>query len=324
MRKPVNTAGPHGLGLMVRLAHISGSVPDTVEWYVRVLGAVPTLGHPEPDYLEPEDRFMTLVMVGDLCIEVMAPSVPVSPDLPVGKFHLKHGSRLHSIGTQVADPVGLARHLTEMGARIAMPGGHSLDEMTDEVMYFFPHPRDVGGMAVELGDFAMLEGEDVRTLDSWSEFVSAWDDHPTGIRGLSHITFAVADLEEAAATCRTMWELEPSATSEDEDLGQRSFFVRFGDCLLEFAQPVREGSDLHRVHGRDGNMLFGFTLVATDLDALDAHLKSHGIATSRPRLSLLVADPADTLGVPMSFTTHPATVDGQPLTGSTGNTTDEG
>ena len=71
-------------------------------------------------------------------------------------------------------------------------------------------------------------------------------------------------------------------------------------------------------------MLFGFTLVATDLDALDAHLKSHGIATSRPRPSLLVADPADTLGVPMSFTTHRAAADAQPLTRSTGHTTEEG
>jgi hypothetical protein len=306
MRKPVNKTGRYGLGLMVRLAHISGSVPDTVEWYRQVLGGVPTVGYPEPDYLEPEDRFMTLVMVGDLCIEVMAPAVPVREDLPVGKFHLKHGSRLHSIGTQVDDPVGLARHLTAQGARIAMPGGHSLDEMTDEVMYFFPHPRDVGGMAVELGDFSMVEGTDVRTLDGWDEFVAAWDDHPTGIRGLSHVTFAVADLEAAARTCRKMWQLEPFETGEDDDLGTRYFLVRFGDCVLEFAQPVREGTVLQQVLARDGDMLFGLTLVATDLDVLDAHLKAHGVATTRPRPSLLVTDPSDTLGIPMSFSTRGA------------------
>ncbi|MFD9664267.1 VOC family protein [Rhodococcus sp. NPDC059968] len=305
MRKPVETKSPFGVGMMMRVAHITEDVGAMVEWYGRVFGALPGMGYPDPDYLEPEDRYMTTVHIADLCIEIIAPAKPVNTQLPVGKFFSKHGSRLHSVGYQVDDPIGLAKHFVNEGVQIAMPGGVPIDEMDPEHMYVFPRPKDVAGIACELGDSeSFVEGKDPRYIDTWTEFARSWDDHPTTVTGLGHITFAVTDLAEATEVLRTKFLAEIVEEGTREELGYRYTLARLGDTLLEVAEPTAAGTHLHDELTQTGARIYGITLQVRDLDKLTEHLSDQGIRTTRHSPDYVTAEPADCNNVPFVFTSN--------------------
>ncbi|MFE5700986.1 hypothetical protein [Rhodococcus koreensis] len=305
MRKIVEAKSPYGVGMMMRVAHVTEDVGAMVEWYGRVFGARPGMGYPDPDYLEPEDRYMTTVHVSDLCIEIIAPAKPVNTQLPVGKFFTKHGDRLHSVGYQVDDPIGLAKHLMNEGVHIAMPGGVPVDQMDPEHMYIFPRPKDVAGIACELGDSrSIVEGKDLRYVDTWTDVARFWDDHPSTLKGLGHITFSVTNLAVATDTLKTKFLAEIVDEGAREELGYRYTMARLGDTLLEVAEPTTPGTHIHDEIQQNGARIYGITLRVGDLERLTTHLSGLGIRSTRRSDYVLTAEPSDCNNVPFVFTTR--------------------
>jgi hypothetical protein len=302
VQKQVVKTGDFGIGQMIHSVHMTGDVPALNKFYEEVFGGLIYMGVDAPNYLPPEDRWASLIMISDLCIETMAPNTPVDVNKPVGKFYSKFGQHLHSVGYLVDELSGLGNRMIEKGIYIGKPGGGKIDEMAADVGYFYPSPRDTAGLMVELCRMHMPN--DPRDLETWSSQRKFWElSHPLGIKRMLYVTLGVKDLESAVKTYVDTMQAIPVAEGID-DGGQYKFAtVHLGDCLLQLAEPLGPDSPLGQHVAKWGNMIYSITFRVDSLDSAESWLNSKGVKTSRPRAGLLAADPADTFNAPYFFTT---------------------
>ena len=302
MKRQAVKTGPYGIGLGIHTVHVAEEVEPVARFLEDVLGAVVFMGVDEPNYLEPEDRWACVAVVSDWAIEIMAPNKPVDATKPVGRFFSKFGSHLHSIGYEVDDIVGLGNALISRGIYIGAPGGGQLEKMPDDATYCFPSPAQTAGLMVQLTAFS-IPG-DPRVLDTWSSQVKQWANiHPMGITRLAYQTVGVRDLDAALARYVELFDVVPLASGTAEDEGARYQLVQLGDTVLRLAQPTDEDSPLGRHVARWKNMIYGVTFEVRDLAAAEEWLAAKGIGASRLSAGHLAADPADTFGMPLFFTT---------------------
>jgi catechol 2,3-dioxygenase-like lactoylglutathione lyase family enzyme len=301
MKKTIHRTSEWGFGSMIHVIHMSDDVPKLNAFYEDVFGGALYMGVDEPSYLPPEKRWASLLLVSDLCVETMAPELPLDVATPVGKFYDKFGSRWHSIGYQVEDLGGLGRHLMNEGVFLGKPGGGRVDD-PDEHIYFYPNPRQTGGVMVECCSVEM--SNDARLRDDWSSLRKLWAAHPLGVERTGWVTLGVKDIEEHVALWERLFQVIPVHEETSEALGRRSMWVQFGDILLELATPISGGTALADHVETWGDMIFSVTLKVADLDRAEGHLKSKGIRTTRPEPDTLDADTQDTIGARWSFTTR--------------------
>ena len=300
MKRDVIKTGKYGIGTQIHTVHVGRDAGELTRFYEDVFGALVYLGADEPFYSPDEDRYATLAVISDFCIEPMAPKEPADPRMPVGRFFGKYGSHLHSVGYTVDDLVGLGKELIAQGVRVAKPGGGFLDEVGADVLYVYPHPRDTAGLMVELCGIDMRG--DPRLLDSWSSELDRWSSHPLGIVRLAHQTVGVRDLDRSAARLEELFGAVPVAEGEDATEGARYRVLHLGDGLLRLAQPTVGGTALAAHVERFGDMIYGVTFRVRDVDSAAQWLQEQSIRTTRLSDALLAADPADTFGAPYFFT----------------------
>jgi Glyoxalase/Bleomycin resistance protein/Dioxygenase superfamily len=311
VKKQVRETGDHGIGQMVHVVHMSDDAQQLREFYEDVFGGFVYMGVDEPNYLPWEDRYATLLMIGDLCIETMAPKLPANPALPVGKFYTKFGRHLHSVGYKVEDLPGLAQRLLDRGVHIGKPGGGKLEKPDPETMYFFPSPRDTAGLMVELSKHDMPN--DPRDLETWSSLARGWRTHPLTIQRFQYVTLGVKDLAAAVRTYIDVMQAVQIETGTDEDLQASYATLQLGDCLLQVAQPLSADSDLGRHVAKWGNMIYSLRFAVSDLQSAQSWLNKHDVRTTVIRDGLLVTDPDDCFGAPIFFSTEP--IAGDPFAG---------
>ena len=302
MKQQPKQTGDYGIGQMVHIVHMSDDAQELREFYERVFGGFVYFGIEEPNYLPWEDRHACLLLVGDLCIETMAPNKPVDPQRPVGKFYTKYGRHLHSVGYKVDDLVGLANRLLDSGVYIGKPGGGKVEEFDPETAYVFPSPRDTAGLMVELCRKEMRN--DPRNLDTWSSLEKMWGFHPLTLERFSCVTLGVKDLDSAVAIYADTMQAVPVRSGVDEDLEARSEILRLGDCLLQLVEPTNEDSDLGRHVAEWGNMIYSLRFKVTDVDAAESWLNKNGVRTTRLRREVLVTDVEDSYGAPLYFSSE--------------------
>ena len=272
MRMAIQKTGPYGFGLMYHVIHLSDDVPAINAWYQKVFDADvwwPTDG---PNWSEIEDRYAALMAVSDLCIESMAPKQPANDRYPVGRFYLRHGSRFHSLGTLVDDIEGFAQHLLDHDVYIGLPGGGRMEEVPPDIYYFYPSPRSVGGLMVQItrntdGAYSPAVATDPRLQDDWDTRALRWSEHPLGIRRFGYATMTVRDVDATKAIVEKLWQAVPVYDGVDEGRGVRSSFLQLGHLLIELASPLF------------GRRARGRTLRTVRRDALPAH-----VPRRRPRL----------------------------------------
>jgi hypothetical protein len=302
VQKQIVTTGDYGIGLMVHVVHMTGDVAKLNTFYEEVFGGLIYMGTDEPNYLPNEDRWASLIMISDLCIETMAPNMPADPAKPVGRFYTKFGEHLHSVGYLVEDLVGLGDRMIGDGIYIGMPGGGKIEKMDPNLYYFYPSPRDTAGLMVELCQTHMPN--DPRELDSWTSQQKLWKTgHPLGLHRMQYVTLGVKDLDTAVKRYVETMQAVPIAEGIDAG-GQYKFqTLHLGDCLLQLAEPLEETSMLGQHVARWGNMIYSITFRVSDLDSAQKWLNSKGVRTSRPSEGVLAANPEDTFNAPYFFTT---------------------
>lgn len=310
-KKQVRSTGDFGMGQMVHVVHMSDDVAKLRDWWTDVFGGHAYLGIDEPNYLPIEDRHAALLMISDLCIEVMAPKMPADPAKPVGKFYTKFGQHLHSVGYWVDDLQGLGDRMIAGGVRIGKPGGGLIEKMDPEVMYFFPNPKDTGGLMVEMTKHPMPD--DPRDRDDWSSLARKWPDHPLTIQRFSYVTLGVRDLDAAVNTYVETMQAIPIEEGTDTDMGSRYVTMQLGDCLLQIAEPLTAESDLGQHVERYGNFIYSLRFKVGDIDSAERWLTAKGVGTTRPRSGLLALDPADTYGAPIFLSSEE--IEGDPFAG---------
>ena len=98
----------------------------------------------EDETVEAEKVRLSMVPVGESCIELLE---PLSDDSPIAKFLAKRGEGLHHVALNVEDLSGTVERLKASGTRLISDeikvgaGGH---------LYVFVHPSSAGGVLLEL------------------------------------------------------------------------------------------------------------------------------------------------------------------------------
>jgi catechol 2,3-dioxygenase-like lactoylglutathione lyase family enzyme len=309
VKKQVKSTGDFGMGQMVHVVHMSEDAQAMREFYERVFGGFVYMGVDEVNYLPAEDRYATLLMIGDLCIETMAPAMPADPELPVGKFYTKFGRHLHSVGYKVEDLMGLTTRLLEKDVYIGRPGGGQVTEPEPELMYFYPSPRHTAGLMVEMSLYAMPN--DPRDLETWSSLMGMWRHHPLTLERFSYVTLGVRDLASAVEIYVDTLQAIPISEGFDDDLGARYALLQLGDILLQIAQPEEPDSHLGQHVEQWGNMIYSLHFKVTDVDSAETWLNQNGVRTTRIRPELLMTEPEDCFGAPIFHGTEK--IDGDPF-----------
>jgi methylmalonyl-CoA/ethylmalonyl-CoA epimerase len=135
-----------GIGLL-RIDHVGVAVADldvAIEFYERVFGmrCVHTETNPEQGVREAMLSVGPSVAGG--CLQLLA---PLSADSPIGKFLDRNGPGLQQVAYTVADVAAASAALRERGLRMLYdtPRRGTADSLIN-----FVHPKDAGGVLVEL------------------------------------------------------------------------------------------------------------------------------------------------------------------------------
>jgi hypothetical protein len=312
VRLQIRKTGPYGFGLMYHVIHLADDVDKLNDWYRKVFDADWWWPADGLNWSEVEDRYASLLAVSDLCVETMAPKLPANEAYPVGRYYLRHGPRFHSLGSLVDDIEGFAQHLLDHDVYIGMPGGGRMETVPPDIYYFYPSPRSVGGLNLQVtrntdGAYSPAVGTDPRIQEDWSERALRWSErHPLGIRRLGYATMAVADVDATHAVLLDLWGAVPVHDGVDEERGVRSRFVQLGHLLLELASPLPTNAESPVAShvARFGDTLYQMTLLVDDLDAVEDYLPTVGVRCTRTSRAVVSADVDDCLGANYAFSTR--------------------
>jgi catechol 2,3-dioxygenase-like lactoylglutathione lyase family enzyme len=302
------------IGKNFHVIHMTDDLQGLDSWYDDVFSVHRFM---TPSYMVAEKRDASLVLIGDLCIEPLAPSFHVEgwDSMPLGRFYNRFNNRWHSIAWYVQDMGDLYRTLKKAGIRMYGTGGvvQTGDEPAGAV---FTHPRDTYTQLefvpqrtkrterVAPAQYAgMLGLADPRFLPG---FNPAWwsDVHPLGAVRSSHVTLSAYDMAKARDLYVNVFGGELLYESEMPLAGTNSAFVAVGeDLVVELATPADKSSPLAADMEKNHEGLYAVTFKVNDLDAAARYLESKGITGQLRDESTLVADPATTHGVVMGFTT---------------------
>jgi hypothetical protein len=220
----------------------------------------------------------------------------------------KFGSRWHSIAWFCDDVAEAADRLRSAGVRVFGPGGEPSTEGPAEGDVY-THPKDTATQ-LELYQPPASHGgpqgsgpfPDPRFDADWP---ARWSSraNPAGIERLSWMTVVVGDLGRAVS----LWTEGLGATvvfeGESALAGTKSAYLSVGtESVVELATPTGPGpaaSDLAAF----GDTFHSVTYGVADLDAAADHLAKVGIGVAARDDWTLVAEPADTAGAAMQFST---------------------
>jgi catechol 2,3-dioxygenase-like lactoylglutathione lyase family enzyme len=259
------------------------------------------MNHQYSDVLK---RDASLVLIGDLCIETMAPAFRVEgwDKVAIGRFFNRFGKRWHSIAWYTEGPADIGelyRQLVTNGVRVYSGQGVPSPDGPPPGA-FFTHPLDT---YTQLEFMAPTRGlGDPRFHGS---FDASWwaTGHPLQITQSSHVTLAVRDVAEARD--RYVRSMGAALLHEaDVALTQtRSAFVGVGDLVVELAQPIEPASAIATDMELHNQSLYAVTLQVRDLAAARQYLESKGIAIADHDETTLLTDPLTTHGAVFGFTT---------------------
>lgn len=129
--------------LFTRIDHVGIAVPDldaAVAFYESAFGL--RVVHEEIN--EEQGVREAMLAVGDSCIQLLA---PLRPDSPIGTFLERNGPGIQQVAYGVDDVEEAARRLRAAGLRVLYDEART---GTAGSRVNFIHPRDCGGVLVEL------------------------------------------------------------------------------------------------------------------------------------------------------------------------------
>jgi hypothetical protein len=302
------------IGKNFHIIHMTDDLRELDLWYYDVFSVRRFM--PE-GYMAAEKRDASLVVLGDLCIEPLAPAFRVDgwDKMPLGRFYSRHGKRLHSIAWYVdAGMSDLYDSLRAAGFDCRGTAGVRLTEDYVEgpvftnpkdtltQLEFIPAPNVPGGPS-------MLR--DPRYAEGWHP--SWWADfHPLQIQKTSHVTVSTFDLARARDIFVGVLQGTLLFEGDNEIHGSHSAFVLVGsDLIIELAEPI-EGGPLQQDMVRFHHGVYSLTFKVRDLEMAREHLDRKGVKTDRVDEETIVTDPETSHGCVMAFTTWEVPGDPRP------------
>jgi catechol 2,3-dioxygenase-like lactoylglutathione lyase family enzyme len=283
------------------LIHIVDDEDEVDRWYDEVF--TPRRFRPK-HWLDVEKRWASLSMIGDLMIEVIEPSSDAADQgAPLGRFQNRFGQHFHSLSwyVEAGGIKPLFDRLRAMGVRIAMPGGGMFPEGDiDPGAAIFTHPKDTFGQLEFVETAPGGHDANPRFRPGWAPDWWA-DTQRLGIRGVSHFTTVVADLDRAQALYEQGLGARVLSRSASPD--QESAFMLVGsETVVELARPLRAGTLLAEDLAANGQLPHSCTFPVGDLDAVERHVEKVGVGVAKRAGETLTLDPADCFGARYAFT----------------------
>lgn len=300
------------IGQIFHLIHLSDNFEELDQWYWDVFSVRGGWHHPnlrDGQYLAIEKRDADLVNLADIVIEPMAPAIRVEgwDELPVGRFYNRFGRHWHSLAWYVEEMPDLYDHLKANNIRIFALGGGGVDQKPPRAAPIYTHPKDTAG-ALELMERRIPQGPGPYGGDP--RFLPGYDptwwakNHPLGIERLSHVTVVSGDPEKGRHVYADVLGGRVIHERESPLLQTRSQFIAVGDSsVVEVATQNGAESLASKELAANGDILHAVTWNVVDLDRAEKYLASKNIHVLDKDADTLVADPADTYGAVMRFST---------------------
>jgi methylmalonyl-CoA/ethylmalonyl-CoA epimerase len=146
-------AGTLPAELFTAIDHVGVAVPDldaAIGYYRDVLGM--RLAHRETNVEQGVVEAMMAVGDSGGHVQLLA---PLAPDSPIGRFLDRSGPGLQQVAFRVGDLVAAMRLLTDRGVRLLYPEPR---RGTAGSLMNFIHPKDAGGVLIELVEAAPGDG----------------------------------------------------------------------------------------------------------------------------------------------------------------------
>jgi hypothetical protein len=289
---PVRPGDFHRLGLVT-----DRPAAEVSDWFTRVLGAVPNTsampavrGYPRFSAEAPADggesgATADVLWVGRSPVAVFLPAGAASP---VTGFLSRYGPGVHSVAWSVDDLWTVESLLRREGVRIT---GTDI-----EGRHMFMHPRDSAGILIEWTDTDFAD--DPRH--------GAGPVGPTGgvvpVRGLARVTAVLRDLDAAVGVLSTLVDAEVEPLRPGDFPGEVRTDIVISDLVLRLVSPRSPDSRWSSFLGDGEGRLASLTWAVEDLAVTEARLRTAGIRVGERSGSVLLTDPADTLGLRMEWT----------------------
>jgi catechol 2,3-dioxygenase-like lactoylglutathione lyase family enzyme len=301
------------IGRNFHVVHMTGDLKELDAWYYDVFSVQRFM----PDnYMPHEVRDASLVVLGDLCLEPLAPAFRVEgwDAMPLGRFYRRFGKRLHSLAWYVDEGFDeLYARLHDAGVRMLGTGGVK-QEGAGPQGAVFTHPRDT---------CTQLEFIPTPEPDSpWNardpRFVPRWtpkwwaQSHPLHIERFSCATVSARDVDAARNLYVDVLGGTLLHEADDDMTRTRNAYVLVGDLVVNFAQPVDPTSPIAQDMEQHGESLVAMTFEVADLASAEEHLLRKGVKLAITNGSVLVTDPETSQGAVMVFTTNPIPGDPRP------------
>jgi len=289
------------IGKPFHVVHVAEALAPLDAWYDEVF--VPIRGFMDANFSPRDLRDGSLLGIGEELIETMAPAaVPGGDTQAVGRFFTRFGRHLHSLAWYTDDVGAIWDRLVERGIRVVSP--MSADERPDWGD-IYTHPKDT---CTQLEFFQPTSDHpgppDPRFAPDWPARWAA-SPNPLGISRMAYSTVVTNDPDRAASVFIEVLGADPLVTETSALTGTASLFVSLGPgSVVELAVPLDPASLAGRDLAACGDTCHAVAWLVDDLDAVAAHLGARGIGIAGRDDETLLAEPADTYGAALRFTTR--------------------
>jgi hypothetical protein len=289
---PVRPGDFHRLGLVT-----DRPAAEVSDWFTIVLGAVmntsamPAVrGYPRFSDEASADggesgATAEVLWVGPSPIAVF---VPAGDHSPLTGFLSRYGPGIHSVAWSVDDLWTVESLLRRHGVRIT---GTDI-----EGRHMFMHPKDSAGILVE-----------------WTD--TDFEDDPrhgrepvgptTGevpVRGLAWVTAVVRDLDASVGVLSAIADVAAGAPRPGDFADETTVDLGVFDLVLRLTTPESPDSRWASFLEDGGERLASLAWAVDDLASTEERLRAAGIRVTERAGSVLLTNPADTLGIQMEWT----------------------
>jgi catechol 2,3-dioxygenase-like lactoylglutathione lyase family enzyme len=301
-----------GIDEIYHIIHLNDALPPLDSWYDDVFS--PRRGMMDNHYSSNEQRYASLLTIGDCVVEALAPSQDVEgwDAMPIGRYYKKFGPHWHSLAWYVDDVGVVWDHLRSLGIRVLRGGGPAAaDERPKDFVPIFTHPKDT------ITQLQFMQRRTLRTPDDYHRpgdadprFLPGWSptwwatNHGLTLERLAYVTIVTSDLERAKKIY--VDALEGVVVGEGESVltATRDLYVSIGkQVVVQLSQP--QGSDSLAADdlARNGDTIHALCFKVRDLAAAERYLEGAHVGIAARDDDTILAEPATTYHAPFRFTT---------------------
>jgi hypothetical protein len=301
-----------GIDEIYHIIHLNDALPPLDSWYDDVFS--PRRGMMDNHYSSNEQRYASLLTIGDCVIEALAPSQDVEgwDAMPIGRYYKKFGPHWHSLAWYVEDVGVVWDHLRSLGIRV-LGGGEpgAADERPKDFVPIFTHPKDT------ISQLQFMQRRTLRTPDDYHRpgdvdprFLPGWSstwwatNHGLTLERLAYVTIVTSDLERAKKIYVDALEGVVVGEGESKLTATRDLYVAIGkQVVVQLSQP--QGSDSLAADdlARNGDTIHAVCFKVRDLAAAERYLAGAHVGIAARDDDTILAEPTTTFHAPFRFTT---------------------